>query len=113
MRRSLWGVAFVASAVLASVVAACGKSEPGRTPSGGKISCTSDADCRVVNHTSCCTCCDGVAVAIPKEEEARIEGKCATVDCQACSASIACPKVEPVSAFVARCTEGTCAAVHN
>jgi hypothetical protein len=111
MTRHLFVFAFVA--VVGLSAGACGKSEPGRTPSGGKISCSSDSDCVVVNRTSCCTCCDGLAVAIPKDEQGRIDKKCSVVDCQACSASIACPKVEPVSAFVAKCTEGTCAAVHD
>jgi hypothetical protein len=108
MTRHLFAFALVAGAI-----AACGKTEPGRTPAGGKVTCASDSDCVVVNRTSCCTCCDGVAVAIPKDEQARVEKKCAAADCQACSASIACPKVEPTSAFVAKCTDGTCAAVHN
>jgi hypothetical protein len=109
MIRSVLTLAFVAG----GLVIACGKTEPGRTPSGGKISCASDSDCVVVNHTSCCSCCDGPPVALPKVEHARLESKCAAVDCQACSASIACAKVEPVSAFVAKCTDGTCAAAPN
>jgi hypothetical protein len=107
--RSLLVVALVACGLLV----ACGKTEPGRTPSGGKISCASDSGCVVTNHTTCCSCCDGPPVALPNDEHARLENKCAAADCPACSASIACAKVEPVSAFVARCIDGTCAAVHH
>ena len=109
VRRS----AFAALSFLALAVA-CGSSDPPlRTPAGARASCAADADCVVTSSSGCCACCKDAPHAIPQPEFARKERTCAAVDCAPCTEGIQCPKVEDASAFVAKCREGTCAAVRN
>jgi hypothetical protein len=93
---------------------ACASSPPpGRTPSGGYTSCTSDADCVVTTFGGCCACCPDTPRAVPASKLEAQRTSCARADCATCSDRIDCPKTEPVSAFVARCQDGTCAALRK
>jgi hypothetical protein len=102
-----------AALVAGMLAAACGNSEPARTPAGGKVSCTSDSDCVVTTFGGCCACCPSAPHAVPAEALDKQKGKCAVVECAACSERIGCPSTEPESTFVAACKDGTCAAVHK
>lgn len=95
-------------------VAACGSSDPpGRTPSGAKASCASDSDCVITTGETCCKPCEDNPRAIPAFEHERQRNKCAATSCQARSDSdrIECPTVESPAGYVAKCQQGTCAAV--
>src|SRR5262245_2937835 len=102
----------VAVAVSFALIIACGSSpRPGRPPSGGYTTCTSDAECVVTTWSGCCACCPGEPRALPSAKLEDQQKRCAAAACAACSDRLDCPKSPPVSAFVARCNEGTCAAV--
>jgi len=101
--------AFVVSGAV--VLAACGGSKDGRTPSGARASCSEDADCMVTNEGSgCCPACPDVPRAIPKFAYEQRKNRCAAVDCPPASDRIECSQVEPVEAYVARCKKGVCIA---
>ncbi len=93
-----------------AVLAACASSPPARTPSGAPASCHADTDCVVTDFAGCCACCKAEPHAVPKDEAERQQHACAA--CAPCSAGIECPKIAGrVAELVARCKEGTCAAV--
>src|SRR5262245_56967326 len=95
-----------------ALVVACGSSSaPGRTPSGGYVSCTADTDCVVTTRTGCCACCPGEPRALPKGKLEKQEARCAATSCAPCSDRLDCPSSAPATAFVAACKDGTCAAV--
>jgi hypothetical protein len=97
---------------VASVVAACGGGDaPSRTPAGGLATCRADTDCVVTDRKGCGRCCASDPVALPKEEIERQQHLCEISDFPACAPNIECPKVAPTSQFIAKCKEGTCAAV--
>jgi len=98
---------------VASIVTACGGGEaPTRTPAGGLVTCRADADCVLSEQAGgCLGCCKSNPLALPKDEYERQQRKCANVGMVACDPNIECPKVAPLSQYVARCKEGTCAAV--
>jgi len=109
-RRDLLAAALVVMAL----AAACGKSEPARTPAGGKVSCTSDSDCVVTTSSGCCACCPDAPHAVPRAAADKQTAICATAQCEACAQGISCPAAaEPPSAFTAACKDGTCAALHK
>jgi hypothetical protein len=91
----------------------CGGKPSGLTPSGARASCDSDADCALTDVAGCCACCKSAPSAIPKLALAQRNNRCAAADCAACSSSIECAKVEPLTAFAAACRQGTCAAVRK
>src|SRR5215471_6045301 len=100
-----------AIAVPIALVVACGSSPPpGRTPSGGYTSCTADADCVVTTWNGCCACCPSEPRALPSAKLDEQQKRCAAASCAACSDRLDCPKSAPVSSFVAKCKDGTCAA---
>jgi hypothetical protein len=100
----------LAAAVCLALAVACGSSPPpGRTPSGGYVSCGSDADCVVTNWNGCCGCCPSEPRAVPATKLEEQKTRCGT--CAPCSDRLDCPKVQPISSFVAACKDGTCAAV--
>jgi len=99
---------------------ACGGSgdqQPGKTPSGARASCSNDAECVVTNegggNSACCAACPDAPRAIPQLAFEQHKNKCAATSCVAQSSTdrVECPVVEPVAHFVAKCKEGTCAAV--
>lgn len=89
--------------------------QPGKTPSGARASCSTDVDCVLTSDEggACCAPCPGSPRAIPQLAFEQHKNKCAAVDCKPPSDRIECPKVEPLTQFVAKCKEGTCAAVHK
>jgi hypothetical protein len=97
--------------VLGLVAACAGNPPAGRTPSGGYVSCTSDADCEVTTFGGCCACCPDAPRALPKNKLAQQKERCAGADCAPCSDRLTCPHVDEGSAFVAACKDGTCAAL--
>jgi hypothetical protein len=101
----------VAVVVSLALVVACGSTPPGRTPSGGYISCSSDAECVVTTFSGCCACCPGEPRAVPSAKLEAQQNRCAAAGCPACSDRLECPKASPVASFVAKCNDGTCAAV--
>jgi len=93
------------------VIAACA-SAPAKTPSGAPASCASDGDCVVTDFAGCCACCKAEPRALPRIEAERQQHACASASCTACDERIECPKVTGrLAGFVARCKDGTCAAV--
>jgi hypothetical protein len=98
---------------VAAVVTACGGGDaPARTPAGGLVTCRADADCVLSEHAgSCIACCKSNPLALPKDEYERQQRKCENLGMVACAPNIECPKVAPISEFVAKCKEGTCAAM--
>src|SRR5262245_49358795 len=97
------------AAFLLGVAMACGSSTPpGRTPSGGYVSCTVDADCVVTTFGGCCACCPSAPHALPKAKLDEQQQRCASASCGVCSDRLACPHVDDTSAFTATCKDGTC-----
>jgi hypothetical protein len=92
----------------------CGSSEdkaPAKTPSGARASCAADSECVITNQRACCPACAEAPYAIPTLAFEQHKNKCAAAACVAPSDRIECPKVDPVEMFVAKCKEGTCAAI--
>jgi hypothetical protein len=105
---------FAASlAALALAVACASSGPPARTPSGARASCSAAADCVVTNFGGCCACCKDAVHAVPASDFAHRQHQCSVVDCSACADGIVCPKVEDAAGFVAKCQDGTCAAVRK
>ncbi len=93
------------------VIVACASS-PSRTPAGGPVSCHDDGDCTVTDFGGCCACCKAEPRALPVVELQRQQQLCAAASCAACDPNIQCPSVTKRAAdFVAKCKDGTCAAV--
>ena len=94
------------------VLSACGGSEDkGKTPSRARASCAADSECVVTDRSHCCAPCLEAPRAIPALAFEQQKNKCAAVECGAASDRIECPKVESKDGFVAKCNDGTCAAV--
>jgi hypothetical protein len=106
MRRT----AAVMTALFVAGLACGGGRAPGRTPSGGYVSCSSDDDCTITTFAGCCACCPDPPHAVPAAKLEQQQKRCAAADCGACSQRVDCPRSADVSAFTARCKEGTCAA---
>jgi hypothetical protein len=92
-------------------IAACGSDPPARTPAGAKASCFADTDCVVTDFTTCCSCCRSAPHALPKVEAGRQTDRCKVADCAPCADNLTCAPQPPTTDFVAKCNEGTCAAV--
>ncbi len=100
--------------VALTVQVACGSSKvDGQTPSGGRASCAADRDCVVTDRSDCCAPCKARPFAIPTLAFEQQENRCAVVDCAPVSDRIECPAVPPKTLFVAKCKDGTCAAVQH
>jgi hypothetical protein len=101
------------------IIAACGGSSStsstsggfGKTSSGARASCGSDADCTVTNHSGCCKACPEKPFAIPTVAAEQMKNRCAEVECAAPPAGVVCQPVDSIAGFDARCQDGTCTAV--
>ena len=94
------------------LLGACGGSEDKtKTSTGARASCAQDADCVVTDTINCCAACKMAPLAIPKLSFEQNENKCSVVDCSARSERVECPQVASKDGFVAKCNDGTCAAV--
>jgi hypothetical protein len=112
MQRMFARQALLSLFCVTAVITACGGGDPPtRTPAGGLVTCRADADCVLTDHTSCNRCCASNPLALPKDKHERQQNLCAAVDMEPCAPNIECPKVAPLSQYVAKCKEGTCAAV--
>ena len=96
----------------ALAIAACGSSDR-PPPKSTTTSCSGDADCVLVTGMGCCVVCPGDPRAIPMLSFEQQTNRCADAGCPPPSDRVECPKVEPASAYVARCVEGTCNAVRK
>ena len=105
--------ASLAVAVLLLHPSCAGGGKEGKTPSGARASCAEDADCTVVDSVNCCAPCLEAPRAIPTLAFERQANRCDAVECEPASDRIECPKVEPKAVFVAKCKDGTCAAVRR
>jgi hypothetical protein len=94
------------------IIGACASRGPARTPTGARASCSSDDDCIVTDFAGCCPCCKIEPYAAPRGDAARRKNACAATECTACDPNVVCPKVVGrVADLVAKCKDGTCAAV--
>src|SRR5262245_34699125 len=98
--------AVVAGVALLLVIACGGSQRPGRTPSGGYVSCNADGDCEITTFAGCCACCPAEPHAVPKGKLEQQKQRCAGADCATCSERIDCPKSPGVAAFTPRCKDG-------
>jgi hypothetical protein len=114
MARAICGIGLVAIVTFLACGGGGENQQPGKTPTGARASCSADADCALTNDEggACCAPCAGSPRAIPQLAYEQHKNKCAAVDCKEPSSDrVECPKVEPMTAFHAKCKEGTCAAV--
>ncbi len=103
--------AVCAVAVAVGVLAACGGSEPkGKTPSGARASCSADSECALTDTSGCCKACKEEPLALPILAFEQQTHRCRSVECPPPDERIECPAVSAVSAYVAVCSDGTCAA---
>jgi hypothetical protein len=112
VKRSL-SVVVVLAVVVVAVVACSGSESATKTPSGARASCAADADCEVTNFAGCCACCESTAHAVPVLALSQQRSHCGVKECAACSTNIACASIERAEGYVARCKDGTCAAVRR
>ena len=114
MRRRATSLGLVALTVVLTVLMACGSSKnEGKTPSGARASCAADSDCVVTDRSNCCAPCKARPFAMPTLAFEQQENRCSAVDCAPASDRIECPPVPPRTLFVAKCKDGTCAAVQH
>lgn len=114
MLRRAASFGLVALSVGVTTLVACGSSKnEGKTPSGARASCAADGDCVVTDRSNCCAPCKAHPFAIPMLAFEQQENRCAVVDCAPASDRIECSAVPPKTLFVAKCKDGTCAAVQH
>ena len=98
-------------AVVFLSIGACA-SGPAKTPTGALASCHGDDDCVVTDFAACCACCKSEPRALPRGEDARRRNACTPESCPKCDEHIECANVQRrVADLVAKCDQGTCAAV--